>query len=146
MEGGGGPPLGPTHCGLIYCKLQPIIHLILCCDSQDKKILLCKRFDWYCVIQITIMPKQLPLQREKNYNKVNHEKKKSSHSIECLDSCMLRHNLKEKWRTIGSPIAFAGISKIYNYYNKQISKKEIEHIVSTFPTYTRHKEAKKNTI
>ena len=90
------------------------------------------------------MPKKLPLQRGKSYNKIDHERGKSSHSIECLDSCMLSHNLKEKWKTIGSPIAFAGISKIYNYYNKQISKKEIEHILSTFPTYTKYKEAKKN--
>ena len=89
------------------------------------------------------MPKVLPLQQGKGDNKVKHGKSKSSNSYECLDSCMLRHNLKEKWRTIGSPIAFAGISKIYNHYNKQISKKEIEHILSTFPTYTRHKEAKK---
>ena len=90
------------------------------------------------------MPKGNPLQRGKNYNKVNHERGTSSHSIECLDSCMLRNNLKEKWRTIGSPIAFAGISKIYNYYNKQISKKEIEHMLSTFPTYTGYKEVKKS--
>ena len=106
--------------------------------------MLYKRVDWCCVIQITIIPKALPLQQGKGDNKVKHGKSKSSHSYECLDSCMLRHNLKEKWRTIGSPIAFAGISKIYNHYNKQISKKEIEHILSTFPTYTRHKEAKKN--
>ena len=92
------------------------------------------------------MPKKLPLQRGKSYNKIDHERGKSSHSIECLDSCMLSHNLKEKWKTIGSPIAFAGISKIYNYYNKQISKKEIEHILSTFPTYTKYKEAKKIKI
>ena len=89
------------------------------------------------------MPKALPLQRGKGDDKVRHRKSKLSHSYECLDSCMLRHNTKENWRTIGSPIAFAGISKIYNYYNKQISKKEIEHILSTFSTYTRHKEAKK---
>ena len=89
------------------------------------------------------MPKGFPLQRGKSYNKINHETGTSSHSIECLDSCMLRNNLKEKWGTIGSPIAFNGISKIYNYYNKQISKKEIEHILSTFPTYTKHKETNK---
>ena len=88
------------------------------------------------------MPKAFPLRRGKGDNKVNHERGASLHSYERLDSCMLRHNLKEKWRTIGSPIAFAGISKIYNYYNKQISKKEIEHILSTFPTYTKYKEAK----
>ena len=67
----------------------------------------------------------------------------SSHSTECLESTNLKHDLKVKWRLVGSPIAFAGISKIYNYYNKQISKKEIEHILSTFPTYTRYKEVKK---
>lgn len=67
----------------------------------------------------------------------------SSHSTECLESPNLKHDLKVKWRLVGSPIAFAGISKIYNYYNKQISKKEIEHILSTFPTYTRYKEVKK---
>jgi len=88
--------------------------------------------------------KKLPLQRGRSYNKIDHARRKSSHSIECLDACMLSHSLKEKWKTIGSPIAFAGISKIYNYYNKQISKNEIEQILSTFPTYTKHKEAKIN--
>ena len=87
--------------------------------------------------------KKIPLQRGKSYTKFDHKRGKSSHSIECLDSCIRSHNLKEKWKTIGSPIAFAGISKIYNYYNKQISKKEIEHILSTVPTYTKYKEAKK---
>ena len=41
------------------------------------------------------MPKKLPLKLGKSYNKINHERRKSSHSIECLDSCMLSHNLKE---------------------------------------------------
>ena len=85
----------------------------------------------------------MPLQRGKSYNKTDDERGNSSHFVECLDSCMLSHSLKEKWKTIGSPIAFAGISKIYNYYNKQISKKEIEQIQSTVPTYTKYKEAKK---
>ena len=35
-------------------------------------------------------------------NKVNHERGTSSLSTECLDSCMLRHNLKEKWRGQGN--------------------------------------------
>ena len=123
--------------------LKSMNHLILAWDLQERKWLLYKRVYWCRVIQITIMPKKLPLQRGKSYNKIDHARRKSSHSIECLDSCMLSHNLKEKWKTIGSPIAFAGISKIYNYYNKQISKKEIEHILSTFPTYTKYTEAKK---
>ena len=67
----------------------------------------------------------------------------SSHSTEYLESTNLKHDLKVKWRLVGSPIVFAGISKIYNYYNKQISKKEIEHIFSIFPTYTRYKEVEK---
>ena len=67
--------------------------------------------------------KKLPLRRGKSYNKIDQGRAKSSQSIECLDSCMLIHNLKEKWKTIGSPVAFAGISNIYDYYNKQISKK-----------------------
>lgn len=71
---------------------------------------------------------------------------KLSYSNECLDSCMLRYNLKEKWRTIGAPIAFTGILKIDNYYNKQNSKQEIEHILSTFPAFIEHKKAKNKTI
>ena len=137
------PPLGPTPWSLIYLSSQSINHLILAWDSQERKGLIYKRVYWCLVIQITIMPKKLPLRRGKSYNKIDHERGNSSHSIECLDSCMLSQNFKEKWKTIGSPIAFAGISKIYNYYNKQIVKKEIDHILSTFTTYTKYKEAKK---
>lgn len=58
----------------------------------------------------------------------------------------LEFDLRRKWSTLGSPIAFSGISKIYEYYNKQISKKEIERILSTIPTYTKFKQRKKSNL
>ena len=54
----------------------------------------------------------------------------------------LEFDLRQKWSTLGSPIAYGGISKIYEYYNKKISKKEIERILSTIPSYTKFKQRK----
>lgn len=58
----------------------------------------------------------------------------------------LEFDLRHKWSTLGSPIAFSGISKIYEYYNKRISKKEIERILSTIPTYTKYKQRKRSNL
>ena len=79
----------------------------------------------------------------KNPRKSVQNRTASPHSYKCLRACSLQNDLKIKWTTIGSPIAFAGISKIYDHYNKQISKIKIENILSTFPTYTKYTEAKK---
>ena len=58
----------------------------------------------------------------------------------------LEFDLRRKWSTLDSPISFSGISKIYEYYNKQISRKEIERILSTIPTYTKYKQRKKSNL
>ena len=58
----------------------------------------------------------------------------------------LEFDLRQKWSTLGSPIAYGGISKIYEYYNKKISKKEIERILSTIPSYTKFKQRKKSNL
>jgi len=55
----------------------------------------------------------------------------------------LRNDLRKKWKTVGSPIAFAGISKIYKYYQKHLTKKQIEHILQSIPVYSKFKEVKK---
>ena len=47
---------------------------------------------------------------------------------------------------MGSPIAYGGISKIYEYYNKEISKNEIERILSTILSYTKFKQRKKSYL
>ena len=58
----------------------------------------------------------------------------------------LENDLREKWTTVGSPIAFSGITKIYEYYNKNVSKKEIERVLPSIPTYTKYKQTKKRNL
>ena len=50
--------------------------------------------------------------------------------------------MRQNWVKLGSPISFAGITKIYHYYNKQIKIKDIERILSTIPTYSKFKQRK----
>lgn len=50
------------------------------------------------------------------------------------------NDLKTNYHTIGHPIAFAGIHKIYNYYNRRISIDKIKDILSSIDTYTLHRE------
>ena len=52
-------------------------------------------------------------------------------------------DLKHNYTLPGHAIAFSGVDNIYKYYNKGISKKEIEDFLSTNYSYTRHKETKK---
>jgi len=63
-----------------------------------------------------------------------------------VDDDNLEFDLRQKWSTLGSPIAYGGISKIYEYYNKEISKNEIERILSTIPSYTKFKQRKKSNL
>ena len=58
----------------------------------------------------------------------------------------IEYDLRQKWSTLGSPISFSGISKIYKYYNGNINRKEIERILSTIPTYTKYKQRKKSNL
>ena len=50
---------------------------------------------------------------------------------------------RNEWSKAGSPIAFAGISKIYEYYRKKgtpLSQIQIKKVLSSIPTYTKFKE------
>ena len=58
----------------------------------------------------------------------------------------LENDMREKWTTVDSPIAFSGVSKIYDYYNKDVNKKEIERVLSTIPTYTKYKQRKRSNL
>ena len=58
----------------------------------------------------------------------------------------IEYDLRRKWTTLGSPISFGGVSKIYNYYNRRIRRKEIERILSTIPTYTKYKQRKNSKL
>ena len=55
-------------------------------------------------------------------------------------------DLKHNYTVPGHAIAFSGVDNIYKYYNKGISKKEIEDFLSTNYSYTRHKETKKGIL
>lgn len=54
----------------------------------------------------------------------------------------IEEDIRQKWSTLGSPITFAGITKIYEYYNGKISVKDIERVLSTLSTYTKYKQKK----
>ena len=58
----------------------------------------------------------------------------------------ITQDIRKNWTQLSSPIAFAGVTKIYNHYKEQISTKEIEHILSTIPTYTKYKQRKKSKL
>ena len=62
------------------------------------------------------------------------------------DRTDIEEDLKQNWVKLGSPISFAGISKIYHYYNKQIKIKDIERALSTIPTYSKFKQRKANKV
>lgn len=53
----------------------------------------------------------------------------------------LQH-LKENYKNTKHPIAFSGISNIYNYYNGKLSQNEIKKFLSTQDAYTLHKKAR----
>lgn len=54
------------------------------------------------------------------------------------DECIF--DLKQSYVEPGHPIAYSGIENIYYYYKKLIPKNEIEAILNSFDTYSRHKE------
>ena len=55
----------------------------------------------------------------------------------------IEEELKRKWSTLGNEISFAGVSAIYKYFRGKISKKKIEEVLSTLPTYTKYKEKRR---
>ena len=52
-------------------------------------------------------------------------------------------DLYSKWISLGTPVSFGGVSKIYEHYNKEKRKSDIENILSSIPTYTKYREPKK---
>ena len=56
---------------------------------------------------------------------------------ECLN------DLRENYTKPGHPIAFSGITKIYNYYKKLIPEKVIKDFLASSESYTVHREFKK---
>ena len=58
----------------------------------------------------------------------------------------ITQDIRKNWTQLSSPIAFAGVTKIYNHYKQQISTKEIERILSTIPTYTKYKQRKNSKL
>ena len=52
----------------------------------------------------------------------------------------LQH-LKENYKNAKHPIAFSGISNIYNYYDGKLSQKQIKSYLSTENAYTLHKKS-----
>ena len=53
----------------------------------------------------------------------------------------LRH-LKKNYLNPKSPIAFSGITNIYNYYGGQLGYKEISDYLKTVDSYTLHKKSR----
>ena len=53
----------------------------------------------------------------------------------------LQH-LKENYKNTKHPIAFSGISNIYNYYDGKLSQKQIKNYLSTENAYTLHKKSR----
>ena len=51
--------------------------------------------------------------------------------------------LKKNYTNPASPVAFAGISKIYSFFEGELSRKDIKDFLSTIQSYTLHKEEHK---
>ena len=73
------------------------------------------------------------------YNLVRFERQINSDNV---DDNNLEFDLRQKWSTLGSLIAYGKISKTYEYYNKKICKKELKGILSPIPSYTKFKQKK----
>ncbi len=54
---------------------------------------------------------------------------------------MLKHN----WVNKNKKYSFSGITKIYEHYKGAVKIKDIKEELAGIPTYTRHKEGKKNS-
>ena len=61
-----------------------------------------------------------------------------------INDFSLENDLRRKWTTLGNEISFAGVTQIYKYYKKSLSKEKIEEILSTIPTYSKFKEKRKS--
>jgi hypothetical protein len=57
---------------------------------------------------------------------------------------MIEAKILQYYHQPGHPIAYAGINKIYEYFNKKIPKKTIQETLKKSYAYTIHKETKKS--
>jgi hypothetical protein len=56
----------------------------------------------------------------------------------------LEEDLKTNYTNVGHPIAFSGITNVYNYYNGRIPLDRIKFLLSGKESYTLHREFHKN--
>lgn len=56
----------------------------------------------------------------------------------------LEEDLKTNYTKVGHPIAFSGITNVYNYYNGRIPLNRIKYLLSGKESYTLHREFHKN--
>jgi len=54
----------------------------------------------------------------------------------------IESQLLSNWVNTSSPIAYAGVDQIYKHYKSRISRRRIEELLTTIPTYTKFKETK----
>lgn len=50
------------------------------------------------------------------------------------------NHLKDRYTSIGHPIAFSGVNKIYDYYRGALSREDIQNFLSSVENYTLHRE------
>lgn len=62
---------------------------------------------------------------------------KNVSNLDTPDDC--ENDLRLNYKTPGHPIAFSGITNIYNYYKRKLSQNKIKEILSTIESYTLHK-------
>lgn len=65
--------------------------------------------------------------------------------INRFDNDDLEEDLKNNYTNVGHPIAFSGITNIYNYYGGRIPLNRIKYLLSGKESYTLHREFHKNT-
>ena len=58
----------------------------------------------------------------------------------------LEDELMRKWSSLGNEITFASTSTIYNHFKGRLSRKRIEEVLSTIPTYSKYKEKRKPIV
>ena len=79
-----------------------------------------------------------------NTNKFEKIETKSSYGTNLTTVAECENDLKTKYTTPGSPIAFGGIDTVYQYYRGILDKEQIKEILSGLTSYTLHKQFHKN--
>ena len=79
-----------------------------------------------------------------NINKFEKIETKSSYGTNLTTVAECENDLKTKYTTPGSPIAFGGIDTVYHYYRGILDKEQIKEILSGLTSYTLHRQFHKN--